>query len=715
MYWSEVWCLILKSDPANKRVMEVERRELRSWSIEPRDRRVHAVSPMHLQEGRILNSLLHEAHNISTSNNKINSQQMDNAEIDGMEDVKLQQMISKYQSQVIQQQHLSNRTNHELIKNFATSSAAIQQQMPPMSHSQPCLITINDQKNELVAESVSPAYHPNTSFDGNEQHANLKAQLIANQNLIRALQDENSALKQQCDFLTIKASRLQQLEKAYETIEKEYENLTAQKERQDNLEKAARTKMEQQITRYTSENEMLRTKIAELIRRIQAEDQSEQINKLNLLLNEIIPQNKELMTCKERQKMDIEALEVTLKDQRNHIQILEKALGNAQDKAWRKEKEVEELTERVERAESLQKAVEKSMFDKRSREDEWNRERAQLEMENAQLKMQLAKESVSVGVKKGSNARNPENDELTKLKKTLHVKEDIIAQLEKNVIELEAKFHEEMQRNKMAIATQSDTLSGKLKKMEEEKSEKDRKIAELTEEKERLFEKLEDERKTSENRTSLLEREIDRIRNSDDLRFREDMARMEQMRLKIADRRCFTTERSRSRCVHHGRTSSGTRAGFVHIHLRANSATALLPTDLHLSSPDALPTSPDIPLDLSNDSSASSTAPIITSTRSTNKVLATFPHSSSCQEEIFADQNNISTDAKGIYSTNLNGYTRPISIPPHYDLSFSDNESMYSRISTGSAAISSDTIVAATIANEELCGKQISVEEIWDV
>lgn len=55
--------------------------------------------------------------------------------------------------------------------------------------------------------------------------------------------------------------------------------------------------------------------------------------------------------------------------------------------------------------------------------------------------------------------------------------------------------------------------------MEEEKSEKDRKIAELTEEKERLSEKLEDERKSSESRTSLLEREIDRIRNNDDRRY----------------------------------------------------------------------------------------------------------------------------------------------------------------------------------------------------
>uniref|UniRef100_A0A0R3RUD0 CCDC92 domain-containing protein n=1 Tax=Elaeophora elaphi TaxID=1147741 RepID=A0A0R3RUD0_9BILA len=192
--------------------MDSERRELRSWSIEPRDRRVHAVSPMHLQEGRILNSLLHEAHNISTSNNKINALQVDETEIDGVEDTKLKQMISKYQSQVIQQQqHLSNRTSHELIKSFATSSAvSAQQQMPPMSHSQPCLITINDQKNELVTESVSPVYHPSPPFDGNE-HANLKAQLIANQNLVRALQDENSALKQQCDFLSVKASRLQQV------------------------------------------------------------------------------------------------------------------------------------------------------------------------------------------------------------------------------------------------------------------------------------------------------------------------------------------------------------------------------------------------------------------------------------------------------------------------------------------------------------------------
>lgn len=55
-----------------------------------------------------------------------------------------------------------------------------------------------------------------------------------------------------------------------------------------------------------------------------------------------------------------------------------------------------------------------------AREAEWNRQRTQLEMENAQLKMQLTKECVLLGVKKGTIARSPDNDELLQLKKTLH-------------------------------------------------------------------------------------------------------------------------------------------------------------------------------------------------------------------------------------------------------------------------------------------------------
>lgn len=59
--------------------MENDRRAgMRNWSVEARDRQVHAVSPMHLQESRLINSLLNEAQNISKSNNKINTQSESN-------------------------------------------------------------------------------------------------------------------------------------------------------------------------------------------------------------------------------------------------------------------------------------------------------------------------------------------------------------------------------------------------------------------------------------------------------------------------------------------------------------------------------------------------------------------------------------------------------------------------------------------------------------
>ncbi|MFH4975409.1 hypothetical protein AB6A40_002118 [Gnathostoma spinigerum] len=520
-----------------------------------------------------------------------------------------------------------------------------------MSHSQPCLITIADMKASEATTPPPPSYQQASSVEKSEprEYASLKAKLISSQKMLAALQDENNTLKQQFEVMKKKTNRLSKLESAYQTIEREYENLITEKERQDSLERAARSQLERHITRYIAENDILHERIDEL-QRIQIEPQNDQIAKLNLILNEMIPQNKELQAVKERQKRDIEALEVTLKDQRNHIQILEKALSNAQEKVWRKEKEVEELSGAAERVIALQKAIEKSVVDKQKREEEWSRERAQLEMENAQLKMQLAKENVSVGIKKGAVTRSPDSEEtVVKLKKTLHGKEDRIMSLEKQVIELETKFHEEMQRNKMAIATQSDTLSGKLKKMEEEKTEKDRKIAELTEEKEKLAQKLEEERRETNERVSILQREIDRIRSGDERRYRENMARMEQMRLKIADRRCLTADRSRSRYNMHGRSSSSSRVGATQNHVRTHSASALLSTDD--------PSPPESPINIS-DSGSPTKDSFFSSSYADNTMIRNIAESPSA----------------ALYKASLSArYSRPSSLPS-YQATYRDSE-----------------------------------------
>lgn len=168
--------------------------------------------------------------------------------------------------------------------------------------------------------------------------------------------------------------------------------------------------------------------------------------------------------------------------------------------------------------------------------------------------------------------------------------------------------------------------------------------------------------------------------------------------------------------MHHGRTSSGTRAGFVHTHLRANSASALLPSEMHLVSQNSVPTSStDVPLDLSNGGTIPSQSPSKTST--------TFSQSSSCHEEIFADDFASSTaaaGAKGMFAGGLNssGYTRPILIPSRYDLAFTDNGNILSKMSNTFTNRSDDaTVVSASpaVTVEKPSEEQNSAEEVWDV
>jgi hypothetical protein len=63
-------------------------------------------------------------------------------------------------------------------------------------------------------------------------------------------------------------------------------------------------------------------------------------NRLNMLLAQLIPTNKELQTVRERQQLEMDAQRNTLEEQRNHIHILDKALHNAQMKVVALEQEV---------------------------------------------------------------------------------------------------------------------------------------------------------------------------------------------------------------------------------------------------------------------------------------------------------------------------------------------------------------------------------------
>lgn len=227
------------------------------------------------------------------------------------------------------------------------------------------------------------------------------------------LRNEIIYLKKQTDLLQKKTDRLKQLEIAYGKIEAEFEQVLIQREKQENLEKAALTKMEQQIHRLCQENTILQSENARIHQFLISSDEQKQhgrrgsnaagnieqensdaekqVIQLNMILSEILPKNKELVSIQERLKIECEAQSTTLEEQRTHIEMLEKALANAQERIAAKDRQAIDAVAIVDKCSHLQKLLQEALDDKQKRQEEHNKQKSQLEMELAQMRMQMAK------------------------------------------------------------------------------------------------------------------------------------------------------------------------------------------------------------------------------------------------------------------------------------------------------------------------------------
>ncbi|KJH48772.1 hypothetical protein DICVIV_05097 [Dictyocaulus viviparus] len=282
----------------------------------------------------------------------------------------------------------------------------------------------------------------------------------------------------------------------------------------------------------------------------------EKVNQLNMILAEIIPQNKELVTVKERQRLELEAQNATLEEQRTHISMLEKALSNAQERLVKREKVCDELTIAAERANHLQRLLHETLLDKQVRDETHAQERVQWEMDMTQLKLQLNKvdfthlliENKSVpkkcdkfqdfsqngSLKRLSRLAGDSADEtINRLKKTMFLKDERITQLERTVIELQRRLQEECDRKKCVLGAINENFESKIKQYEEEQVCKDRHVTLAGEERVKLGENLDVTTKDRDNDTVL------------------GMHKMEEIRQKIQERK------RKGRICATGGTSSG--------------------------------------------------------------------------------------------------------------------------------------------------------------
>ncbi|KAB7501749.1 Angiomotin, partial [Armadillidium nasatum] len=169
--------------------------------------------------------------------------------------------------------------------------------------------------------------------------------------LVDILTHENSALKVEVDICRRKVAKLQRFELEMAKVEEQYESLVKLCERREQLERLARHKLNAEVKRLNEQNNELKEHLEILngqnltSHSPGAEASSEilslkkELNKRDVIISQLVSQNKELSAIKERQEMELTAQRQTLNEQRTHIDILDSALTNAQTNVVKLEEE----------------------------------------------------------------------------------------------------------------------------------------------------------------------------------------------------------------------------------------------------------------------------------------------------------------------------------------------------------------------------------------
>ncbi|KAI6226433.1 hypothetical protein M3Y99_01293600 [Aphelenchoides fujianensis] len=419
------------------------------------------TTSVHMGDGQLLSQLLQEAENDSSIDDNEHDRELSSER-------QLQQMLENYQSQVLKStQHLHHVNGHDVHKinggggggmegssRMRINAANGHSSVVAISHSQPCLYVTSEQKYEPNG-SFQSSHYPHSSDPRDENGVAHSAVDVA------TLQAENSLLRQRVEILQKNTKILRNLEMAAR--------------KQEKLEQSVRIKLEQRLQQKTNENQLLQRQVEKLNVAVVQHPQMdpEHLHHYNLLMTDLVPQNKELMAIKERQQMEIEAQNATLEEQRNHIEILESALKNAQERLATKDRAAADAIALVDKVAHQQKLVQETLDEKQKMQDEYERQKAQLEMEVAQLKVQLVRPTTPG---RGNAGRSTDGEEVLKLRKSVQSKDERIAQLEATVRELQKKHAEDLQRNDRV---EMEVLMNKIRLLETEKNEKEQRIQDL--------------------------------------------------------------------------------------------------------------------------------------------------------------------------------------------------------------------------------------------
>ncbi|XP_037301034.1 LOW QUALITY PROTEIN: angiomotin-like protein 2 [Manduca sexta] len=177
------------------------------------------------------------------------------------------------------------------------------------------------------------------------------------------------------------------LEEEVEKVRTAHEELVSSCERRERLERAARARLQADCRRLQELNRALKQQVDLLSQGVRTENDNsaealrKELQNREMLIAQLITQNKELACAKERQEIEMSAQRATLQEQRTHIDILDTALTNAQANVVRLEEECRHAGGYVERVAGLQRALGSLQLAAERREHSERKLRHQLETE----------------------------------------------------------------------------------------------------------------------------------------------------------------------------------------------------------------------------------------------------------------------------------------------------------------------------------------------
>nr|CAD7606638.1 unnamed protein product [Timema genevievae] len=364
-----------------------------------------------------------------------------------------------------------------------------------LSRSQPDLSRIGAGKQDLGAVTS-----PRPKTNGREDKESRSAKEVwPPAEMVEILIQENSSLKQELETCYQKVAKSQKLEQEISKIHRAHEELVQSSERRERLERTARMRLQEDCRRLQEVNRALREQVELLSTQVlTARPQSDlntdnnlrrELNKREVLIAQLITQNKELVAAKERQEIELTAQRATLQEQRTHIDILDTALTNAQGNVVRLEEECRKKQVYVERVGQLQRALSSLQQASDRREQTERKLRLQLEHE---LRNERARAGGGCGDEGGgsrgglgssSQGAGQGQESGPELKRLLREREEKVMRLEGEVAKWEQRYLEESALRQAAIDAASIPKDAKIAALEKTSQETERLIAEARSEK----------------------------------------------------------------------------------------------------------------------------------------------------------------------------------------------------------------------------------------